>query len=45
VTTRAIRERGYVEAVEADPHDVAGLVAAIRGYVHEHDARRDESGA
>ncbi|HOJ74977.1 MAG TPA: uroporphyrinogen-III C-methyltransferase [Phycisphaerae bacterium] len=34
VTTRAIRERGYAEAVEADPHDVAGLVAAIRGYVH-----------
>lgn len=29
VTTRAIRERGFVEAVEADPHDVSGLVAAI----------------
>lgn len=29
VTTRAIRERGYVEAVEADPHDVPGLISAI----------------
>jgi uroporphyrinogen III methyltransferase/synthase len=32
VTTEAIRGRGYVETVEADPHDVTGLVAAIRGY-------------
>ncbi|MBI4580573.1 MAG: uroporphyrinogen-III C-methyltransferase [Planctomycetes bacterium] len=30
VTTQAIRDRGYVEAVEADPHDATGLVAAIR---------------
>lgn len=30
VTTRAIRQAGYNEAVEADPHDAAGLVAAIR---------------
>jgi len=32
VTTRAIRERGYHETVEADPHDSAGLIAAIRSY-------------
>lgn len=31
VTTRAIRESGYKEAVEADPHDVAGLVKVILG--------------
>jgi len=30
VTTRSIRDRGYTEAVEANPHDVGGLVAAIR---------------
>ncbi len=29
VTTRAIRERGFEVTVEADPHDVAGMVAAI----------------
>lgn len=29
VTTRAIRDSGYVEAVQADPHDVRGLVSAI----------------
>ena len=29
VTTRAIREAGYSVAVEADPHDVPGLVSAI----------------
>ncbi len=29
VTTKAIREAGFFEAVEADPHDAAGLVAAI----------------
>ena len=29
VTTRAIRRAGFVEAVEADPHDAAGLAAAI----------------
>ncbi|UCD28618.1 MAG: uroporphyrinogen-III C-methyltransferase [Planctomycetota bacterium] len=30
VTTRAIRDAGYIETVEADPHDVQGLVAAIK---------------
>lgn len=29
VTTQAVREGGFREAVEADPHDVPGLVAAI----------------
>lgn len=30
VTTEAIRRRGHTAAVEADPHDVGGLVEAIR---------------
>jgi uroporphyrinogen III methyltransferase/synthase len=29
VTTQAIRDRGYLESVEADPHDAGGLVAAL----------------
>jgi uroporphyrinogen-III synthase len=33
VTTQAIRDRGLVEAVEADPHDTTGLVAAMCRYV------------
>ncbi len=32
VTTQAIRDRGHVEAVEADPHDAGGLLAAILAY-------------
>jgi len=31
VTTRAIRESGLAEAVEANPHDLPALVAAIVG--------------
>jgi uroporphyrinogen III methyltransferase / synthase len=31
VTTRAIRDSGYLETVEANPHDVRGLVSAIIG--------------
>ncbi len=30
VTTRAIREAGFMEATEASPHDINGLVAALR---------------
>lgn len=30
VTTRAIREAGYMEAAEASPHDIGGLVRSIR---------------
>lgn len=37
VTTRAIRDGGLVKAVEADPHDAAGLVAAIRRVVRNTD--------
>jgi uroporphyrinogen III methyltransferase/synthase len=33
VTTRAIRDQGFVETVEADPHDVSGLIAAIMDHV------------
>ncbi|HSW45896.1 MAG TPA: uroporphyrinogen-III synthase [Phycisphaerae bacterium] len=33
VTTKAIRQAGLTEAVEAHPHDVPGLVAAIVGAV------------
>jgi len=35
VTTQAIRDRGLVEAVEANPHNVDGLLAAIRGYIKQ----------
>ncbi|NLX12615.1 MAG: hypothetical protein GXY44_03040 [Phycisphaerales bacterium] len=30
VTTRAIRKLGYIETVEANPHDITGMVEAIR---------------
>jgi uroporphyrinogen III methyltransferase/synthase len=30
VTTRAIREAGFMEAAEASPHDIRGLVASLR---------------
>ena len=33
VTTQAIRDRGLVETVEADPHDAVGLVQGIVKYV------------
>jgi uroporphyrinogen III methyltransferase / synthase len=32
VTTQAIRDRGLIEAVEAEPHDVRGLVEAMRKF-------------
>ncbi len=35
VTTQAIRASGFTEAVEADPHDVPGLVAAIERAVRQ----------
>lgn len=40
VTTRAIRKAGYAETVEADPHDVPGLVSAI---LSGHRRRRIKS--
>jgi len=36
VTTRAIRQAGYVESAEANSHDVAGLVAAIVAAAGRH---------
>ena len=33
VTTQAVRDRGWVETVEADPHDAVGLVQAIVEYM------------
>ncbi len=36
VTTKAIRAAGLEAAVEAQPHDVPGLVAAIRAAVEKH---------
>lgn len=36
VTTQAVREAGFEVAVEAQVHDVAGLVAVIRSEVEHH---------
>jgi uroporphyrinogen III methyltransferase/synthase len=45
VTTRAIRQAGFEVSAEADPHDVSGLVAAIRAVVKgEADGRPDPCG-
>lgn len=39
VTTRTIRERGFQEAIEANPHDVKGLVAAMTEFVSQSKSR------
>lgn len=36
VTTRAIRQAGYAESAEANPHDVAGLMTAIIAAAGRH---------
>lgn len=41
VTSQTLREHGWEPAAEADPHDVAGLVAAtVRALSHVHNPRK-----